>query len=285
MLNNEPQSETANSVSMDRRVRPDEFSAAVVAIQKRKAERERLLSDTVAVDDVVRELNIDATPEEILAEVEVQRKAKLAASIPPPPVIPRPSIANVPLMPVSRTDEREERRRMKEQGWYRRPGRGRSVFGTVMSIGMAFWVLSMIFGHSNINMSDLHIGSIQTPALLSTLGPGQKAAITNGELNALINGESPSKINITVGGSLEDWTIVRMDGKFYLEAYAEDTLPTSGKYTIYNDINDDPIVDGDYTFPISSLTGDKVKGQGVHGSIDVNNIVTDSHLRDDWDDE
>jgi hypothetical protein len=59
---------------MARRVTPGELSAALDIIQKRKAEHDQMLADTVAVDDVVQELDLDATPEEILAEVEQLRE-------------------------------------------------------------------------------------------------------------------------------------------------------------------------------------------------------------------
>ncbi len=55
------------------RVNPQELADALKALQAHQEEAARHLDDTLPIGEALRELNLDATPEEVLAEVQAQR--------------------------------------------------------------------------------------------------------------------------------------------------------------------------------------------------------------------
>lgn len=59
------------------RVKVEVLARAIAAIEERHAEQARQLEGTALVGDVVQDLQLDVTPEELLAEVEAQQKAAL----------------------------------------------------------------------------------------------------------------------------------------------------------------------------------------------------------------
>ena len=90
-LYDEPSSEPKLSLTQ-RRVTPEELTRALAAIEARKQEvarrqqaeqeaEQEYLAKTIPVDEAVQELNLEATPEEIWAEVETQREAKRSKDV------------------------------------------------------------------------------------------------------------------------------------------------------------------------------------------------------------
>ena len=274
MLNNELEKNQAAPAPGARRVTPEEFSAAVIAIQKRRAEEERLLSETVAVDEVVRDLNIDATPEEILAEVEAQRKAKIQPRMPAPPR--SSSDRSVPIL-----EQRKSFKPVRSPRYKLFEGMAGFVAATAATIG----ILAAIFG---TNPFHIFGGKVNEP--LTSIPVGHHVTITNSELDRLINGGAPSSIYVTDHENLHfsPWTIVNEGGKYYIWAYAVSPLPTDLQHTsitLYNDAGDVPGEDAtNLTVPVSSLKGSSVYGDGDDGQITVNKLVLDNHKDDDWTD-
>lgn len=89
-LHEEPSSENNLSTSQHR-IRPEELTRALAAIEARKqeaarkqAEEEKYLAETIPVEEAVRDLHLEATPEEIWAEVEAQRNAAAETQEEPP---------------------------------------------------------------------------------------------------------------------------------------------------------------------------------------------------------
>jgi hypothetical protein len=269
MLNNQSETGQETDPHLARRVTPDEFSSAVVAIQKRKAEQEKLLSETVAVDEVVRDLNIDATPEEILREVEDQRQAKAKAAMEAAAAkTRRNSYAATPIAVQTNTRTRSPFR------WIFRAAIGLAVIAAV----------SNIFG----NPSRIFTPNVSEP--LSSVRPGHHVTIVNSELDKLLKGASPSTITVTDNEYLHDspWTLVEENGQYYIWAYTKDPLPASldaQPITLCNDSGD---VQGDdakeLTVPLKSLAGDSVEGDGDDGTITVQKLVLDNHKDDEWTD-
>jgi hypothetical protein len=67
------------SAALRARVTPEELARAIAALEsKREAERQQQ-HDTVPLGEMVHQLGIDVTPEELLAEVEEARAARIAA--------------------------------------------------------------------------------------------------------------------------------------------------------------------------------------------------------------
>lgn len=55
------------------RVKAEELAQALAAIELRRQEEARRLEGTVVIGDAVQELQLDVTPDELLAEVQAQR--------------------------------------------------------------------------------------------------------------------------------------------------------------------------------------------------------------------
>ena len=58
------------------RISTEELAKAVAAIEARHQEEAERLEGTVLIDDAIKTLQLDMTPEEVLAEVEAQRRAQ-----------------------------------------------------------------------------------------------------------------------------------------------------------------------------------------------------------------
>lgn len=77
MLQHDPESSQNGPDAAHTRVKVDVLARAIAAIEERRQEQARQREGTALIGDVVRDLQIDATPEELLAEVEAQQKAAL----------------------------------------------------------------------------------------------------------------------------------------------------------------------------------------------------------------
>jgi len=55
------------------RVRREEFARAISALEARRQEEARYLEGTVAVEDTLRELQVDVSAEEVMQQIEAQR--------------------------------------------------------------------------------------------------------------------------------------------------------------------------------------------------------------------
>ena len=58
------------------RVTPEELAAAITRLEAKKDAHQRQADGTVAIGDVVEQLGLEATPEEVLAEIESGRRAQ-----------------------------------------------------------------------------------------------------------------------------------------------------------------------------------------------------------------
>ena len=72
MLKHEESPQTPPLPAAQVRVTPEELAAAVTALQIRKEGQ----PGTIAIGDAVEELELDVTPNEVLAEVQARRQAK-----------------------------------------------------------------------------------------------------------------------------------------------------------------------------------------------------------------
>jgi hypothetical protein len=277
MLNNQFETEKGNESLTQRRVTPDEFSAAVAEIQKRKAEEERILADTVQVDEVVRDLNLDVSPEEILKEVEAQRKARAAAAM---PKTPRPPRSFAPLVEEVQTQ-------VATRGFFRSKKQRDAVVGWISTVALIV-VVGNVLGNnvSNDFFSQINalIGSDAVSAPLTSYNFAKPAAIDNDQLNSLINGADPSKVTIMKNGDLDsNWTIEKLGSKYYIWAWVDGNQLSSSVITLYNDEDDVPEHnDEKLTVPTSSLSGSFVSGAGENSSIAVKNLKLDEQAHDAW---
>ena len=70
---NENTTETTALPAAQIRVRREEFARAISALEARRPEEARYLEGTVAVEDTLRELQVDVSTEEVMQQIEAQR--------------------------------------------------------------------------------------------------------------------------------------------------------------------------------------------------------------------
>lgn len=88
-----PPGQAAGVPAAQVRVTAEEFARAVARHQARREEAAQHLQGTVSLGDAVQELNIDITPEELLAEVQAARAEQSARAVPQTPRRPRLGLA------------------------------------------------------------------------------------------------------------------------------------------------------------------------------------------------
>ena len=77
--NDETESESGPAAKV--RVKSEEFAQALATIEARKMEEARRLEGTLVLGEAVTDLQLDLTPEEVLAEVEQNRRLSASASL------------------------------------------------------------------------------------------------------------------------------------------------------------------------------------------------------------
>ena len=79
---NENTTETTALPAAQLRVRREEFARAISALEARRQEEARYLEGTVAVEDTLRELQVDVSAEEVMQQIEAQRAGYAAEEEP-----------------------------------------------------------------------------------------------------------------------------------------------------------------------------------------------------------
>ena len=74
MLKHEDNPQAPPQSAAQARATPEELAAAITRLEARKDASQRQAEGTVAIGDVVQQLGLDATPEEVFAEVQAERK-------------------------------------------------------------------------------------------------------------------------------------------------------------------------------------------------------------------
>lgn len=73
MLEHQEANSESSQPAAQVRVKSEELARALASIEARRQEEARQLEGTVVIGDVVQELQLDATPEEVWAEIQKQR--------------------------------------------------------------------------------------------------------------------------------------------------------------------------------------------------------------------
>ena len=82
-LTSDPTVSEVVAEARDERVTPEELSRAVAALEARRSEHASFQAGTIAIGEAVRELGLDATPEEVLAQVREDRGLRNARLLRP----------------------------------------------------------------------------------------------------------------------------------------------------------------------------------------------------------
>ena len=89
MLKHEEDSETSPRPAAQVRVTPEELATALSRIEARKDAGQRQVDGTIPIGEAMQQLGVDATPEEVLAEVQAIRQEPMRAKMRRPSVAER----------------------------------------------------------------------------------------------------------------------------------------------------------------------------------------------------
>ena len=239
-LHEEPASEGKLSLPQHR-VTPEELTRALAAIEARKQEASRrqeaeraYLESTIPVDEAVRELNLEATPDEIWAEVEAQRAAEPGEELPlecgKAAETPEPAFTALPqphtqVAPVPASGQRRRGSRWQIT----------SVLLAASAIGL------ITFSHRHHFFSPLaaNVPSAHAAASaynVSNFPDAIPFELTGEQLNRVLHGDDTSAIGVDPGTSYNTnhtpgwWSLIKYAGHVYLRGWiaappTKDALP------------------------------------------------------------
>lgn len=201
------------------RVTPDELTAAVAALEQKREEQARHLQGTLTLGEAVSELHLDATPDDLLAEVEAQRAKKAALEV----------------AAQAEQAAAQARQKQAETGFAVPPSvqnsRGVRPFPTFSNrprkrspwvFVVAIILMGNVFGHLHaprITINTSHSAPISAPqySTLADVPNGKMVLCSTATLREIQRGASPAKIPI---GQVDDqnraWRIIKHDGHVYV---------------------------------------------------------------------
>ena len=295
------------------RVSAEEFTAAIQALEQRKADEARRYANTVDVGKTIQELNIDATPEEVMREVQAQRAARIApslAGVPPHSQLTdaqaatREQLRGASVMLKDYYDKNisptrvqvgvpEQRQLERQRG--RRAGR-RAGWGMVVGAVavMAYFVTGSnhftgIFSGSDGSVAQhLNASTIK----LSNLNEGDTAYVDTAGLTKIYASAGAvnsidQNIVLSTDKDNSSWSVTKKGGKLYLEGFTRPMKTgdlSSGLVHVFSQDNGGDLQgssDDAVTIPItgSRLTG---SNSGENWSeIMVDHIQVDSNTNVD----
>ena len=322
MLEHEEQKNTAQqsappananaSEAENERVTAEEFAAAINSLDQRRASEAAHQASTVAVGQTLRELNIDATPDEILAEVRAQRARAAAAQKAKTDVKTRAeqtvttawTYASAAYKTLRQHIEEAQRQAATNQtvqpiAPVQRPTRygsqrARGGIGGLIGTIFVFWFMwQFMSGHLGGFPFNILRHAPMTPGVIRPLDqvPDGETVYcdTNQVVNILNSGGTVSgaKTASTMTNQMPNsWPIFRHGGKVYLSGY---TLPTSipvldsGPVNIFNDDNSGDLEgnsDDTVTVPLSGADLDRETQHDSWSELTVNHIKTDPLTQD-----
>ena len=264
-LQEEPQEASAQAVSpAPTRATAEEFAA----LEARKAERLSGPSDgsgdsTIGIAEAVRELGLDADPEDVWAEVQAQRARRA-----------RPKAGRRPA-------------RTRTSG--RLVGRIAGIVGiTALLVGLL--MEGRVIGGGVIGPH--RQGTVAAPVpwfVLSQIPDGVPVYAQGTDISGLLHGGSPAQMFVTrSSGPYHHWALIRHDGRVYLRGYV---LPQPvqpgvlGRLSLYS-------VDGvgelagahsqSVTVPLDGAQWKDGRGADGWGEITLIDVETDGHFHEKW---
>jgi len=269
------------STASQTRVTPEELSQALTAIEARRQAEASRLAGTIPISQVVSELNLDSTPEEILTEVQVQRARADQAKAAQEAEAKTPSVARQVVQTGYTAFQQAAAQR--RQARPRRKG--------LAGVGIAGLVLFVTFGplfhHTRHAPAVSH--EMQALSLVSDNTPvfGDLATVQQ-----IASGTPPTLIRVHRGDDLDNsWRLIKHDGQVYVQAYTlpvtEQAIKAGGKpFRLYNDDNAGQLKGEHYTditLPLKSLHWDDSRSTDEGwGEITVSQVHPDSRIWENW---
>ena len=216
------------------RVTPEELTRALAKIEARKQEalrneeaaresKQAYLSATIPVEEAVRELNLEVSPDEIWAEVQEQRAADTHTETIPAAVEPEaveegvslyhvPELKNPPAFVVRRP--------------HRWTGRQSAVTGLILAV-LGFTALSSQLHRSLHSTVPLGQAVQAAPSQFNVAGfpNGIPFELTGEDLDRLLHGEDAAKVGVDPNNNYDPnvsygwWSLVKYDDHVYVRGY------------------------------------------------------------------
>lgn len=296
------------------RVTPEELAHAIATLEARKLDDQRHQDSTIPIGEAVRELNLDATPEEVLAEVRAQREAQSA--VPPPAqsipansqTPPIPPLASVPPLhqtvtsalrqaavaaapglkqaalaasPALKQGMEALSQRAQQPKQAKRVGRGR--------LWLVAGIIAAAVAAANGINSDTHVSVQVDPPyrLLSTVPDGHEVYTDMATVVSIAQGAPPQCVPVEDGArSGNTWRLIRHDKHWYVRGYVlRDTDFSNGTTKVYNN-NDAGILEGQHQEDVTlrldtSKLADTNSGDNW-SEIDLSQVHPDTYTHEDW---
>ncbi len=296
------------------RVTPEELAHAIATLEARKLDDQRHQDSTIPIGEAVRELNLDATPEEVLAEVRAQREAQSA--VPPPAqsipansqTPPIPPLASVPPLhqtvthalrqaavaaapglkqaalaasPALKQGMEALSQRAQQPKQAKRVGRGR--------LWLVAGIIAAAVAAANGINSDTHVSVQVAPQVryLSTVPDGHEVHADTATVLSIAQGANPQTVAVLDGVQHGNtWTLVRHDKHWYVHANAlESATVGAGPLKIYNQHNAG-MLDGEREQDVTLRLDNSKLAPTIAGDdwseIDASQVHPDTHTHEDW---
>lgn len=321
MLRQEDPHPTPDTLSAAQtRVTPEELAHAIATLEARRLDAERVQAGTIPIGEAVRELNLDATPEEVLTEVRAQRQAQSAPPSPPQsaqthaPAPPTPPLASVPPLHQTVTSAlrqaavaatpglkqaalaaspalkqgmdalSQHAKQPKRAKPDKRGWRKQSAFG--FGIFFAFLGLSQT-GLLTRHHSHVSVQIAPQVRYLSTVPDGHEVHADTATVLSIAQGADPKAVAVLDGPQQGNtWTLVRHDKHWYVHANAlESATLGAGPLKIYNQHNAG-VLDGeteqDVTLRLDNSKVTDTNAGDNWSEIDASQVHPDTYTHEDW---
>lgn len=303
------------------RVTPEELAHAIASLEARRLDAERLQAGTIPIGEAVRELNLDATPEEVLAEVRAQREAQAA---PPPPqstqtdaqTPPTPPLASVPPLHRTVTDALRQAaiaaapglkqaalaaspalkhgmnalsQHVKQPKQEKRSRRRRpwAVIGIIFAVGAIVDGAIVVDNLHSLPHSHISVQATPQARYLSTVPDGHTVYADTTAVQSIAHGADSSTIAVQDNAPLDNgWALVRHDKHWYVRGYVlEDASLGTGAVKVYNQHNAG-VLDGkreqDVTLRLDNSTLTDTNAGDDWIEIDLGSVHPDPYTHEDW---
>ncbi len=307
-----PNSDTASAAQT--RVTPEELAHAIASLEARKLDEVRLQENTIPIGQAVRELNLDATPEEVLAEVRAQRQAQAAT---PSPTQASPSAAHtppapppIPVPPLHRTVTDALRQAavaaapgLRDAARAASPALKQGMDAvsrhvkqpkTKMQVRRkrpwaAFGIFFAIIGivNSSGHHRHTHVGGGPSYVSLSTVPDGHEVYANTDTVLSIARGANPQTIAVQDGTGMDNgWRLIRHDKHWYVRGYVlDDAELGANAIKVYND-NDAGILhdkrDKDVTLRLDTSPITDTHAGDDWSEIDVSQVHPDAYTHEGW---
>ncbi len=322
MLRQEDPHPTPDTLSAAQtRVTPEELAHAIASLEARRLDETRHQEGTIPIGEAVRELGLDATPEEVLAEVRAQREARNAAPPPsqatPPPAQsatansqtpPTPPLPPVPPLHQTVTEA------LRQAAVAAAPGLKQAALAASPALkqGMdavsrhvkqpkqeksarrrrpwtAFGIVLAVAAivQSSSHHSHPYVQEAPQARYLSTVPDGHEVHADTATVLSIAQGADPKTVAVLDGVQHGNtWTLVRHDKHWYVHANAlESATVGAGPLKIYNQHNAGVLAgerEQDVTLRLDTSELADTNAGDTWSEIDMSQVHPDIYTHEDW---